>query len=171
MDDPMEHLDYEVEMLVETYKRAATETERIARNAYIESFCTHARLLFELFEKEHKNPKFSSGYVPARDPTYYNNILNNQISHLARALRTHDDGKKIDHAMRTDMLDRLRDELTLFKGCMLDKTKAAAVRSIPAMSISVTSSPPSATNAVQTSTIGSTTTSTPTVTGTVQHKP
>ncbi len=162
MSGPMDHLDYEVEMLVETYKRAAHEPDRIMRNALIESFCTHARLLFELFEKEAKAPKYSNGYVPRHKPTHYNNILNNQISHMG-ALRTHDDSKKINHEMRTEMLDRIRDDLAHFKTCMLDQAAAARTRDVPSMSVVVPTDRPSPTNAIQTSQM-STTTVSPTIT-------
>jgi hypothetical protein len=157
MNDPMDHLDYEVEMLSETYVRAAYEKDRILQNALIESFCTHARLLFELFEKEAgTKPKYSAGFKPKHNPVYYSKILNNQISHLG-ALRTHDPQQKIDHAMRTDMVNRIRDDLSTFKACMLDQSKAAQTRDVPQFTIAA-SALQNATNAIQTSTSGTTTT-------------
>lgn len=159
MNDPMSHLDYEVEMLIETYMKAAKEPERIAGNAFIESFCTHARLLFELFAKESKNPRYTQGFVPLHNPTDYSKILNHQISHLG-ALRTHDDRHKINHAVRTDMIDRIRDDLARFKTGMLDQEMAATIRDVPVMSISVSGNTPSATGAMDTTNTATMTTAT-----------
>jgi hypothetical protein len=157
MNDPMDHLDYEVEMLAETYERASREQDRVLLNALIESFCTHARLLFELFDKESgPNPKHSVGFKPKHSPTHYSKVLNNQISHLG-TLRTHDPRKKIGHAVRADMVNRIRDDLSTFKACMLDQAKAAQTRDVPQFTIAAPSSA-SATNAIQTSTLGTTTT-------------
>jgi hypothetical protein len=63
------HLFYEVKMLGETYKRltSGVGNNQALVNAYIESFCLHARNLIEFFEAE-RPTKRSAQYKATAEP-------------------------------------------------------------------------------------------------------
>jgi hypothetical protein len=133
MDDAMKHLPYEIDMLFESFERypKIDPTDKILRRALIESFCVHARLLFELFEKEPKNRLYTTGYRWVKNPRTYGRRLNNQIAHLGYMQRTSDISKLIDYPMRLDMLNRIRVEVTNFKAFMKDRALAQTIPEVP----------------------------------------
>lgn len=145
MDETIEkHLKYEVSMLSATYvlldkvTEPKSDDERIDINMKIESFCVHARNLYEfLFQK----PKLRNAYVPAG----YRNVktdysrkngpirqLNSQITHMIYEGRTDEPVKQIDAADRFSMLNELRAELEKFRSEMTDQNLANAFPKIPA---------------------------------------
>jgi len=113
------HLSYEIWMLCETYELTCklkeepeTDEERIDANMKIESFCVHARNLYEFFLKATPRDEYvPRGFTPAKanydEPV---RLLNTQISHLIYEGRTDKPAKLIDGADRLGMLKDLRTE-------------------------------------------------------------
>ena len=132
------HLRYEIWMLHEAFHRLAQETtpkgrppnerERIVINALFESYCIHARVLFEFFEdpgvKKGKGDK-SSLYVDEKYEPFVSVLdqkkrlhdkLHQQIAHLDRDGRYfYSDPERIREIELSEMYDLLRDELANFK--------------------------------------------------------
>ena len=135
------HLRYEIWMLHEAFHRLAQETpkgrapnerERIIINALFESYCIHARVLFEFFENpraENGNGDKSSLYVDEDDEPFVgvadrkktlDDKLNKQIAHLDKDGRlVHDDPERIRENDLRAMYDLIRDELANFKRHLL----------------------------------------------------
>src|SRR5579862_5901937 len=115
------HLDYEVKMLNGTYfaiPRAplANDETSIVKDALIESFCIHARALFEFFREEASRHEYtSSTYARCGHEEKYRQRLNTQIAHVIYEGRTADDAKKINSLELFEMLNDLRQEWTRFK--------------------------------------------------------
>ncbi|NVD26377.1 hypothetical protein HUO14_00500 [Parasphingorhabdus flavimaris] len=116
-----EHLPYEFWMLRQTYEKLRSPpADMVLRNALIESFCIHARLLLEFFEnKQGRHAKdYTGGSYQA---THLANLtraerdkLNTQIAHMT-GQRTVDSSKKIGHALRVKLITALEREAIEFK--------------------------------------------------------
>jgi hypothetical protein len=139
MDDTMrEHFPYEVEMLVCTFDRLVNPeaTDRRLLSALIESFCVHARNLFEFFDKGAKidnSPSYCrEGYKSLKRGSRHGKMLNRQIAHLIHGGRFTTPQGKIDDADRLAMIRDLRDEVEHFKEWIHDKSWITEKWNIPA---------------------------------------
>lgn len=124
-----EHLPYELWMLRQTYEKLRSPpADKVLRNALIESFCIHARLLLEFFEnKQGKHAKdYTGGSYQA---THLANLtrlerdkLNTQIAHMT-GQRTVDTFKKIGPALRKKLITALEGEGMEFENQLTSKFK------------------------------------------------
>ncbi len=115
-----EHLNYEIWMLNETYKLLDLPTTEISNpvvgNALIESFCCHARILIEFFDKERGADHYTT--VPYKRSDKYkklNRKINNQISHVVDEGRSDETEAKIGSADRKALIDLLGVDVATFK--------------------------------------------------------
>jgi hypothetical protein len=135
-----EHLNYEIDMLRETLMRFPSDkkswddltiTERVHRNAFIESFCTHARCLIEFFEKARGAAQYSD-YDPAGIKPLsarYMQKINNQISHLLDC-RTADPTRKISLEDRWEIARQIQAEVKRFIDGMKAEYRHIKVREL-----------------------------------------
>jgi hypothetical protein len=161
LDDAISgHLPYEIEMLVYTFERLnklQASDEVFLINALIESFCVHARNLFEFFDKgaRIRTPprKYAKdGYMSRGTYQLHKQALNQQISHLIYGGRFNTQVGKIDGAKRFSMISDLRTELEHFKNWVVDPLWVTSKWNIPANILVYGRTDPSATNAVTTTT-------------------
>jgi hypothetical protein len=128
------HVPYEIEMLRETYRLLGTTppTDRVIKNALIESFCIHARSLLDFFGNRRSNK--SDDYIAAdftdnfetriNIPAALRTKLNKEIFHLtgerkvteADQFNMSTDGKQIIH--------ELEQEIYRFEDCLPADFKA-----------------------------------------------
>src|SRR5476649_2883387 len=95
-----QHLAYEIEMLNGTYVRIprvkGNDNDAILKNALIESFCLHARALFEFFRKESARHEYTEAhYQFFNRESSFSQKLNTQIAHLVFEGRTTEEEEKI----------------------------------------------------------------------------
>jgi hypothetical protein len=165
------HLNYEIWMLEETNKKR--HVDEVIKNALIESFCVHARSLFEFFMEE--APQYTQNYRPFSHVTKSRRKailakLNVHITHVKFQGRPTNDADKISDSDRAEMLNILSDEIKEFKTHLAPQYSAAEIRDLPRVTIGpvvpVAFSSPSGSN---------TTTAPSTVSGTTffvpPHKP
>ncbi|MEO9634066.1 MAG: hypothetical protein ABJF89_13300 [Parasphingorhabdus sp.] len=116
-----EHLPYELWMLRETHEKLGSAlTDQVLCNALIESFCLHARLLLEFFEK--KKSKHAKDYTGGSYKAAHlgsltkteRDKLNTQIAHIT-GYRTIDPSQKIGPALRLKLLTALQREAITFE--------------------------------------------------------
>jgi hypothetical protein len=149
MDDRIQHhLPYEIDALVDAYNVLAVlaikasgfnkDERRILTNALIESFCVHARNLYEFFDKQANEPSSNmpkytnSKYMfPRSRYKALRGELNMQVMHLIYGGRSTNPSDKIGDAMRFQMLDQLRNELENFRKHLTDPTWSKYIPSIP----------------------------------------
>jgi hypothetical protein len=150
MDDRVRHhLPYEIDALVDAYNVLemlaakgggfTDDEKRILTNALIESFCVHARNLYEFFHKQTQTRRKKGGMPKYTDDKYqllnkYDDMraeLNIQITHLIYEGRKTDPSDKIVDAMRFKMLDQLRGELENFRKHLIDATWSDDIPAIP----------------------------------------
>jgi hypothetical protein len=122
-----EHIDrHEVDMLNRTFEllRRWDETtfdRKTIHDALIESFCVHARALFELFTKETNPGEYQHRYTREgyKHLGHYTKRrrrqLNNQVLHVLGEGRTTDDKKKITRDERLAILREIDAEWRHFK--------------------------------------------------------
>ena len=151
-----EHLPYEINMLKGTYAATARVPgwigNQVVENALIESFCIHARALFEFFSKEGGRHTYTDDkYHDLGGHDNFREILNNQIAHVIHDKRTRDESKKIGSEVRFEMFAALRLELEHFKKHLVPGYSANGLPDIPVYLAAATMK--SATNAVQMSTV------------------
>jgi hypothetical protein len=123
--------------------------QKALNNALIESFCVHARALFEFFEKPRGARKYTEAtYEPFKgvDISTWVKKLNNQVAHLLDG-RTDDDSLKIGDQHRIDMLHALGSEVEVFRKALKSEYKSIDIPRIPTMTIQALE--PNATNANQ----------------------
>ena len=110
------HYAYELDMLEETYSLG--REAQITLNAYIESFCIHARNLIEFFRDDGRQ-YVETSYTPFAATKSridkLNRMLNNQIAHLDIKKRTVDDDEKISANIRYELLELLGKESGEFR--------------------------------------------------------
>lgn len=118
------HVKYEFEMLRDTYAQIGSHNDPIIANALIESFCVHARGLFEFFQKTNGARKYAdAAYTPfaGGDETRRGQLtrkLNNQVSHVMDG-RTADPSLKIGDTERAEMFALLSAEYANFTAHLL----------------------------------------------------
>jgi hypothetical protein len=138
LDEMINHqLPYEVDMLRATFSYlSGGAVLRVifnggVVNAFIESFCIHARNLIEFFEQQSTTPKNVAGsrhftlpsYVPFKmrqDHAALTHKLNNQITHLTYR-RTTKDEEKIGDEDRAVLLQLLELEIERFSTNLRDR--------------------------------------------------
>lgn len=172
LSDPVaylsEHYVYEVNMLRWTHAMLAMVPESFPANALIESFCVHARALWDFYSPP-QNPQRDD--VLARDfatswthtttatsqlATDLRTRINKQIAHLTTGREN--PSKKVDTADRQALLTAIEADHAAFKSavdqqfanCFIDELKSTLTIQVPAQgSLHLPSGSPSATNAVQ----------------------
>lgn len=122
-------------MLNGTFNRIGHfDTDAVVANALIESFCVHARALFEFFDKTRGARKFTiTTYKPfdGGDPVRREALtrkLNNQVSHVMDS-RTAVASEKIGPADRAEMHSLLNAEFKKFEAGLSPAYAAPAVSS------------------------------------------
>jgi hypothetical protein len=147
-------------MLEETNK--TRHVDEVIKNALIESFCVHARNLFEFFIEE--VPQYTQNYRPFSHVTKSRRKailakLNVHITHVKFQGRATNDADKISDRDRAEMLNILSDEIKEFKTHLTPQYSAAEIRDLPRVTIGPAfSSPPSGSNTTTTSSTVSVTT-------------
>jgi hypothetical protein len=134
------HLDYEVDMLNRTYDLIQriplkTDDDWTTHNALIESFCIHARALFEFVSKEtnrHEYTHTGAAAAYACKGFYQNHRqpLNQQIAHVIHAGRKSDPMDRIRAQDRFNMLCDLHTEWAHFKASRTDKYASLPVNDV-----------------------------------------
>jgi hypothetical protein len=125
-------LNYEIWMLEETNKRH--HDDEVLKNALIESFCVHARNLFEFFMEE--APQYTQNHEP------FSHITKNRCKAILRKLNVHithvkfqgratNDADKINDRDRAEMLNILSDEIKAFKGHLIPQYSDVEIRDLP----------------------------------------
>ncbi len=114
------HLRHEIKMLACCFHRLRLidHSDSVLRNALFESFCVHARNLFEFFEAQ-PGKGGARRYAPnySLEPNTYQREttrLSNQITHMLKH-RTSDEDELLDQYDLFDMLQKLDRELKRFK--------------------------------------------------------
>jgi len=130
------HLNYEIWMLEETTKNR--HVDEVIKNALIESFCVHARNLFEFFMEE--APQYTQNYRPFSHVTKSRRKailakLNVHITHVKFKGRATNDADKISDRDRAEMLNILSDEIKEFKAHLTPHYSAAEIRDLPRVTI------------------------------------
>ena len=102
-------------MLEETNKKR--HDDEVIKNALIESFCVHARNLFEFFGEA---PQYTQNYQPFSHITKskrkgIRSKLNVHVTHVKFQGRATNDADKINDRDRAEMLNILSDEIKEFK--------------------------------------------------------
>ena len=115
-----EHLFYEIWMLNETYKLldlpTATISNAVIGNALIESYCCHARILIEFFDKKHGADYYTTAPYERSDKyKKLNRKINNQISHILDEGRSDEVEGKIGLADRKALIELLGADVAAFK--------------------------------------------------------
>jgi hypothetical protein len=114
-----EHLWYEIWMLGETYKLlnlSKVPISEVVGNALIESFCVHARVLIEFFEKSQGADYYTTvPYVRSKKYKKLNRQINNQISHVIGEGRSDRASEKIGPDERKELIDLLGADIAIFK--------------------------------------------------------
>jgi hypothetical protein len=126
------HLNYEIWMLEETNKKH--HDDDVIKNALIESFCVHARNLFELFAEEAL--LYTQNYRPFSHITKrkHKAILAKLNVHIARVKfqgRTTNDADKINASNREEMVNILSDEIKAFKSHLRPEYSDVEIRDLP----------------------------------------
>jgi hypothetical protein len=103
-------------MLEETNK--TRHDDEVIKNALIESFCLHARNLFEFFFEE--APQYTRNHRPFSHITTSKRKgilkkLNVHVTHVKSQGRATNDADKINDRERAEMLNILSDEIKEFK--------------------------------------------------------
>jgi hypothetical protein len=126
-------------MLDETNKKR--HDDDVINNAIIESFCVHARNLFEFFLEE--APQYAQNYQPFYhiSTSKHKRIrtkLNVQISHVKYQGRATNDADKIHEHDRAEMINILSDEIKEFKTHLKPQYSdiAVKIRNLPRVTIS-----------------------------------
>jgi hypothetical protein len=118
------HLDYEVDMLNRTYDLIPlvplkTDGDFTVHNALIESFCIHARALFEFVGKETGRHEYThkgaAAYACKDLYEDHRQSLNQQIAHVIHAGRKSKVEDKIRARHRFNMMRALHTEWAHFK--------------------------------------------------------
>lgn len=114
------HVWYEIWMLGETYKlldlRAVPLSDVVIGNALIESFCTHARLLIEFFDKSRGADFYTTvPYVRSKKYDKLKRQINNQISHVVDEGRSEEISDKMGPDERKELIDLLGSDIATFK--------------------------------------------------------
>ncbi len=116
-----EHLPYELWMLRQTYEKLRSPlANKVLRNALIESFCIHARLLLEFFgnKKGRRAEDYTGGSYKAVHLVNLTKTerdkLNTQIAHMT-GQRTVDSSEKIGPALRAKLITALERETNEFE--------------------------------------------------------
>jgi hypothetical protein len=83
----MHHLSYEIRMLDGTYRLIPRDKnviglEKVKGQAYLESFCVHARASFEFFRKEQARREYTTDYVGIGYEKKWQQKLNEQVMHV-----------------------------------------------------------------------------------------
>jgi hypothetical protein len=155
------HVNYEIEQMVASLQMLGSVKvpegwqpqaawQKALNNALMESFCVHARVLFEFFNKKKGARQYTeAAYKPFKgvDTSTWVRMLNNQVAHLLEG-RTADDNLKIGDQHRIDMLHALSDELEVFRKVLKPEYRSIHLLSIPKMTVQASGQ--SATNAIQT---------------------
>jgi hypothetical protein len=130
------------------------DLEHARLNAYIESFCIHARTLIEFFTKSGRDElcaqRFAvKTYSPLDKTTLksFNQKLNTQIAHVIYHGRTSNEADKIRGTERRQMALALKHEVTHFKTQRRPEFMNVDLPDVELHTIG--QSPPSATNAIQ----------------------
>jgi hypothetical protein len=141
-------------MLDETNKKR--HDDGVIKNAIIESFCVHARNLFEFFAEE--APQYAQNYRPFChiSTSKRKDILaklNVQISHVKYQGRATNDADKIDEHDRAEMINILSEEIKEFKTHLKPQYSDVEIRDLARVTISrvVTGSSPTTTTSSMTS--------------------
>jgi hypothetical protein len=141
-------------MLEQTYEQLKGARPGVCRNAFIESFCIHARNLIEFYRGKGEvnaghftadgiyKPKFVAANSRALGNSLYDK-LNQQVAHMTKD-RTTDPKKKIGSNDRERIMEALRKETASFL-VLMNPPMAGA--------ISVGCSDSSATNAITTASV------------------
>jgi hypothetical protein len=156
------HLNYEIWMLEETNRKP--HVDEVIKNALIESFCVHARNLFEFFMEE--APQYTHDYRPFSRVTKSRRKailkkLNVHITHVKFQGRATNDADKITDPERGQMLNILSDEIREFRTHLMPQYSAAEIRDLPRVPIG-----PSLASGPHTTTTTSSTVSVTTLNGT-----
>ncbi len=130
------NLKYEIDMLnysyamislIERYLQKADspkEHQQAAKNAMMEAFCIHARLLIEFFTTKRTRinsaENFCNSYhakeFPSKKPIFAQ-LLNNQVAHFMENRIKSNATDKIDDAKRFEIIKWLHIEVKKFKEC------------------------------------------------------
>jgi hypothetical protein len=130
------HINYEIWMLEETnIKRHDDEP---IKNALIESFCVHARNLFEFFGEE--APKYTQNYQPFSHVTKRKrkgilSKLNVHVTHVKFQGRVINHAAKINDRDRAEMLNIFSDEIKEFKTHLRPEYSDVEIRDLPRVTI------------------------------------
>jgi hypothetical protein len=130
------HLNYEIWMLQETNNKR--HDDEVIKNALIESFCVHARNLFEFFAEEAR--QYTQNYRPFSHITTsklkgIRTKLNVHVTHVQFQGRTTNDADKINDRDRTEMLNILTDEIKGFKTHLRPQYSDVKIRDLPRVTI------------------------------------
>lgn len=117
-----EHYLYEITMLRMTFKAIPRETDIWRRNALMESFAIHARVLMDFFISKPKNDDIVARHFIAPNINWNNepsgmgvdmrNRINKQVSHLTAS---REGARKIDEVDRVQILSALEAAHSRFK--------------------------------------------------------
>jgi hypothetical protein len=125
------HYMYELDMLTDIYR--LTRETQIKQNAYIESFCIHARNLIEFFRKAGRQ-YVETSYTPFAETKSridkLNPILNHQVAHLNIKNRTIDDAEKISPETRYELLQILGKESVEFRKHLKPEYREMSMRTL-----------------------------------------
>jgi hypothetical protein len=126
------HLDYEIWMLDETSRRHYVD--EVVNNALIESFCLHARNLFEFFAEE--APQYTQDYRPfshisMRERKAILRKLNVHVTHVKSQGRATNDADKITDRHRAEIRNILSDEITEFRSHLRPEYSDVEIRDLP----------------------------------------
>ena len=123
-----EHIPYEADMLSGTYERLTQGiTDKITRNAMIESYCTHCRNLISFLKNDDKNLKVKD-FAPTFDyknvckGKHYRALISDQIAHLSKNRYSESD-QKIDPKLWQEMYIELSGQLIKFQAALEGNNK------------------------------------------------
>jgi hypothetical protein len=158
-----EHLPYEISMLEHTFRRLHLTKDQADWNAFLESFCQHARNLKAFLTGDKgkgNNNVVASDFVSSlkmKTPPKLTGAfqrINEQTNHLAKK-RSTDPLKKFTLSDARDVFGWLEPSMRQFVHALSSedaKLWNAAARNPNTLTISTGGAPPSATNAIQQST-------------------
>ncbi len=126
------HLNYEIWMLEETCKKG--HDDEVVKNALIESFCIHARNLFEFFSGEAR--LYTQSYQPFAHISKNSREgivtkLNVHVAHVQFQGRVTNDADKINDRDRARILNILSDEIKQFKNYLRPEYSDVEIRDLP----------------------------------------
>jgi hypothetical protein len=128
------HYKYELDMLEDTYD-LIRETQ-IKHNAFIESFCIHARNLIEFFRGDGR--QYVECYTPFAAAKSrikkLKPLLSQQIAHLDIRKRTVDNDEKISNATLYELIDMLAKESVEFRKHLKVEYRGMSIRSLDTLS-------------------------------------